>query len=141
MEKATKKPTKKNILSDALKALRKEVKEVVSTTEVLPTKTISGTTGQTPMKSTSLEPSPFQKKITKVVLPPEEEEEEIEEPLKRKDRQQVETLMSFVIIASARLIAFSLVENVKEDTQKEDEVLREQLGSSFASVVDAVEVV
>lgn len=61
--------------------------------------------------------------------------------MKRKSRQQVDTLMSFAIIASARLLANSLVENVEEVTQKENDVLREQLSSSLTSVSSAPEVV
>lgn len=48
--------------------------------------------------------------------------------------------MSSTIIANARLLAFSLVDNVEEVTKKENEVLKEKLGSSFASVGVAPEV-
>lgn len=74
-----------------------------------------------------------------MVLPPEKHEEVTEEPLQRKVRHQVDTLMSSVVITSS-ILAFGLVNNASEVTQKTNEVLREHMCSSFDFVVVEPEV-
>ncbi|KAI5390327.1 hypothetical protein KIW84_075583 [Lathyrus oleraceus] len=104
------------------KALQKEVEEVASKTEIMSTKTRIGGTCQSPVKEIDAEPALKKKNLSKIILPVEEEEEEEEEKekeevhMKRKAGQQVETLMSSLVIDSTILIAAALVENTREVT-------------------------
>lgn len=106
--------------------MQKEVEELACSTKIIPTKTRSGGIGQTHVKEKAPEPTLKKKRLRKIIFPVEEEEVEDEEVhLKRKARQHVDTLMSSAIIASARLLAVSSIENVGEVTQHADNMLRD----------------
>lgn len=109
-EEITQKSAKKKLLRDAQKALQKNFEEIISTTDVLPTKYTSGGTCQTPVKKKASEPASKQNKLRKIIPPVYDDEEEIQ-PLKRKSRQQVDIVKTSIVLASDRLVATTLVEH------------------------------
>lgn len=70
-----------------------------------------------------------------MILPVEEEEEM--ELLRRKARQKVDIVMTYVVLSSTILLATSLVQHAYEISHNVDEILRELLRLRFDTITCA----